>query len=158
MTGADPREPDELLALAQRGDTAAWFAIVEEIGPLVRGYLRAVGDPDPDAELVSVFDDLADDFETLGANVDEFVLCVFDTAVGRQRSIRRALPNVPSTTAHSGPAANLDPDVRDAVLLERLGRLDPEQVAFILHTSADQVRAWQVQGAARIADDEWGTH
>jgi hypothetical protein len=33
---------------------------------------------------------MADDFETLGANVDEFVLCVFDTAVGRQRSIRRA--------------------------------------------------------------------
>lgn len=157
MAGADPREPAELLALAQRGETDAWSAIVEEIGPLVRGYLRAVGDPDPDAELASVFDELADDIDIYGAELDEFMMCVFDIAVGRQRSTRRVIPNAPAATAHAGPAAHLEPDVRDAVLLERLGGLSVGQIAFILRVSADQVQAWQVQGVAQIADDEWGT-
>jgi hypothetical protein len=158
MAGADAREPAELLADARRGDTAAWSAIIEEIGPLVRGYLRAVGDPDPDAELAHVFDELADDFDTYGAETDDFMMCVFDITVGRQRSTRRALPNAPAATVHARPAAKLDPDIRDAVLLQRLGGLEPGQVAHILGTRTDQVKAWQVQGEAQSADDEWGSH
>lgn len=157
MAGADALEPDELLAHARRGDAAAWSAIVEEIGPLIRGYLRAVGDPDPDAELANVLDALADDFDTYGEVLDEFVMCVFDITVARQRSTRRALPHAPVPTEFARPAASLDPDIRDAVLLQRLGHMETSQVAHILGTSTDQVTSWQVQGAAEIADDEWGT-
>ena len=154
MAGADAREPHELLADARRGDTAAWSAIIEEIGPLVRGYLRAVGDPDPDAELANVFDALADDFDTYGADLDDFVMYVFDITVGRQRSTRRALPHA---AAPVRPAADLDPDIRDAVLLQRLGGLEPGQVAHILGVAADQVKTWLVQGEAHLADDVWST-
>jgi len=146
---------DELLARARKGDEAAWQPIIAELGPLVRGYLRAVGDPQPDQELLAVFEELAGDVDSYEGEIDEFVMYLFDIVISRQRRLRR--PGIaPDRTSYSAPGFELDPDVRDAVLLRRLAKLEPTEIGYILGTTADQVKQWQVQGERELADEEWG--
>lgn len=145
----------ELLVRARQGEEAAWQPIVAELGPLVRGYLRAVGDPDPEQELVAVFEELADNVEDYEGTIDEFVMYLFDIAVNRQRNQRRPTLT-PARTVHSSPGLGLDPNVRDALLLQRLAKLEPKEISYILGTSADQVERWQIQGTRELADEEWG--
>src|SRR5690242_13626259 len=98
---------DELLALAIKGDEAAWRPIVAELGPLVRGYLRAVGDPDPDQELRAVFEEIAADIEAYIGGVEEFVMYLFDVVISRQRRTHRS-DTTPDRSIHSEPGIGLD--------------------------------------------------
>ena len=68
-----------------------------------------------------------------------------------------AVSTTQASPGAAAPGVRLDPDVRDAVLLGRIARLDPVEIGYILGVAPAQVERWQVQGSHQIADDEWGT-
>lgn len=151
----DSAEIERLIRDAASGDQGAWRGLVAAFGPVVRGYLRAVGDPDVDGELAEVFAVVLDDLEAYAPTADELVISLFDVAIDRQRRVRRPVV-APDRTEYSTPGLELEPDIRDALLLDRLAGLGVVDSAQVLSAPRSVVEAWRGQGSEQIADDNWG--
>ena len=165
----------DLLSRARRGEPAAWEAIVTELGPIIRGYARARGAPDPDDVTQDVFTAAAQRIGEFRGDWEAFRSWLFAVAyrqvVNRYRTSSRATTELPtelasvapgpeeevvSRLAASGAIAALDvlePLERDVVLMRVLGDLDAEAVGRAIGKRPGNVRVIQFRAMAKLREE-----
>jgi RNA polymerase sigma factor (sigma-70 family) len=166
-----------LLEAAREGSDPAWAEIYRWLAPLVMGYLRVNGAPEPEDTLSEVFLQVARDLPGFEGDERSFRSWVFTIAHhrlidARRASARRPVEPVPeppepqeSGATLAGDAADealarigldevhrvleaLSPDQRAVLLLRVLGELTVEEVARAIDKRPGAVKALQRRGLA----------
>ncbi len=167
--------PTDLVGRARRGDPAAWEHIVTELGPVIRGYARARGAPDPDDLTQDVFTAAAQRIGEFHGDWEAFRSWLFAVAyrqvVNRYRASARATAPLPESlaSAAAGPeeevlgrvaaagAADalevLEPLERDVVLMRVLAGLDAEAVGRAVGKRPGTVRVIQFRAMAKLREE-----
>jgi RNA polymerase sigma factor (sigma-70 family) len=129
---------NELLAAARHGDEGAWTEIFRDLSPLVLGYLRANGAPDPEDTLGEVFLQVARDIEGFEGDQRRFRAWMFTIAHHRLIDSRRysARRPVELVAEPPEPAATTDDAAEEA-----LARIGADQVRRVLGTLTEDQRA-----------------
>ena len=176
---ASPRQemPPDTVSRARKGDPVAWEQIVGEIGPVIRGYARARGVPDPDDLTQDVFTAAAQRIGEFRGDWGAFRSWLFAIAyrqvVNRYRASSRAnatgpLPDDPPA-ATPGPEDEvlerisaggavaalevLEPLERDVVLMRVLGGLDADAVGRAVGKRPGNVRVIQFRAMAKLREE-----
>ena len=164
-----------LLAAAREGSEAAWQELYNGIAPVVLGYLRANGSPDPEDVLSEVFLQVARDIGSFDGEERGFRSWVFTIAHhrlidARRHSARRPVelaPEPPEPVDRADDAADLalarigteevqrvletlSPDQRAVLLLRVIGDMSIEDVAKTVGKRTGAVKALQRRGLAAI--------
>jgi len=164
-----------LLAAARDGSDAAWQELYSGLAPVVLGYLRANGSPDPEDVLSEVFLQVARDIATFDGEEGGFRSWVFTIAHHRLIDARRHAARRPVELAAEPPepadraddAADLalarigteevqrvletlSPDQRAVLLLRVIGDMSIEDVAKAVGKRTGAVKALQRRGLAAI--------
>ena len=165
-----------LLEAAREGSESAWTTIYRDLAPVVLGYLRANGAPEPDDTLSEVFLQVARDLVGFEGDERSFRAWVFTIAHhrivdARRHSGRRPVEPVPEVpepeTAPLDDAAEqalgrigaeevhrvlerLSPDQRAVLLLRVLGDLTVDDVARAVRKRPGAVKALQRRGLAAL--------
>ena len=164
-----------LLAAARGGSEAAWQELYNGLAPVVLGYLRANGSPDPEDVLSEVFLQVARDIAKFDGEERGFRSWVFTIAHhrlidARRHSARRPVelaPEPPEPDEHVDDAADLalarigteevqrvletlSPDQRAVLLLRVIGDMSIEDVAKTVGKRTGAVKALQRRGLAAI--------
>ncbi len=160
---------------ARDGDEAAWAEIFAELAPVVLGYLRANGAPDPEDVLSEAFLQVARDIAAFEGDQESFRAWVFTIAHhrlidARRHSARRPIeltPEPPEPRAREADAAEealariglervqevlagLSDEQREVLLLRVVGDLSIENVARAMGKRPGAVKALQRRGLAAI--------
>jgi RNA polymerase sigma-70 factor (ECF subfamily) len=163
------------LARARDGDEDAWAEIFAELAPVVLGYLRANGAPEPEDILSEAFLQVARDIGGFEGDHDGFRAWVFTITHhrlidARRRSARRPVEFTPELPEPSGRAddvaeealariglervqevlARLSDEQREVLLLRVIGDLSIESVARAMGKRPGAVKALQRRGLAAI--------
>ena len=166
------------LSRARDGDEAAWAEIYAELAPVVLGYLRANGAPDPEDVLSEAFLQVARDIGGFEGDQASFRAWVFTITHhrlidARRRSARRPVelsPEPPEPRARVADAAEealnriglervqevlagLSDEQREVLLLRLVGDLSIESVARAMGKRPGAVKALQRRGLAAIKRD-----
>jgi RNA polymerase sigma-70 factor, ECF subfamily len=177
---ADADHFAEILAGARAGAEWAWREIYGDLAPIVLGYLRGRGVPDPDDLAGEVFVQLVRDLDRFDGDRRAFRAWTLTIARNRlfdqrRRDARRpdAPHPDPGATAEATPAAifgdvtedaqarlalervtrvlaTLSPDQRDVVLLRIVGDLSLEEVAQVVGKRPGAVKQLQRRGLSAI--------
>ncbi|MGH2962473.1 MAG: RNA polymerase sigma factor [Solirubrobacterales bacterium] len=165
-----------LLEAAREGGESAWTTIYRDLAPVVLGYLRANGAPEPDDPLSEVFLQVARDVARFEGDERSFRAWVFTIAHhrmvdARRHSARRPVEPVPEPpeppTVELEDAAEqalarvgaeevhrvlerLSPDQRAVLLLRVLGELTVDEVAKAVGKRPGAVKALQRRGLAAV--------
>lgn len=127
-----------LLAAARDGDERAWKELFDELAPVVLGYLRANGAPDPENVLGETFLQVARDIATFDGEEAGFRSWVFTIAHHRLIDARRRSARRPVELTAEPP----EPDEpADDAAQEALARIGSERVKWILEALSDDQRA-----------------
>ncbi|HSD23412.1 MAG TPA: RNA polymerase sigma factor [Solirubrobacterales bacterium] len=127
-----------LLAAARAGDEGAWEEIFEELAPVVLGYLRANGAPDPEDIVGETFLQVARDISSFDGEESGFRSWVFTIAHHRLIDARRYAARRPVELAAEPP----EPGERaDDAAEEALARIGTERVERILADLSEDQRA-----------------
>jgi len=127
-----------LLAAAREGDEGAWEEIFRDIAPIVLGYLRGNGAPDPEDVLGETFLQVARDISTFEGERAGFRSWVFTIAHHRLIDARRHAARRPVELSPEPP----EPTERaDDAAEEALARLGRERVRRILADLSEDQRA-----------------
>jgi RNA polymerase sigma-70 factor (ECF subfamily) len=127
-----------LLESARQGSEAAWQEIYDGLAPVVLGYLRANGAPDPEDILSEVFLQVARDIPRFDGEEPGFRSWVFTIAHHRLIDARRHSARRPVELSAEPP----EPRERaDDAADEALARLGVEDVRRVLETISDEQRA-----------------
>jgi RNA polymerase sigma factor (sigma-70 family) len=170
-----PERFSSLLEAARQGDEAAWGELYRGLAPVVLGYLRANGAPDPEDTLSEVFLQVARDVPGFDGEEPGFRSWVFTIAHHRLIDARRHAARRPLELAAEPPeprereedAADkalakigteevervlelLSEDQRAVLLLRVIGDLSIEDVAKALGKRPGAVKALQRRGLAAI--------
>jgi RNA polymerase sigma factor (sigma-70 family) len=171
-----PERFTSLLESARQGSEAAWQELYTGLAPVVLGYLRANGAPDPEDVLSEVFLQVARDIATFEGEEKGFRSWVFTIAHhrlidARRHSARRpvdlsAEPPEPSDRAADDAAeealdrigiqevsrvlGTLSEDQRAVLLLRIVGDLSIEDVAEAVGKRPGAVKALQRRGLAAV--------
>jgi RNA polymerase sigma factor (sigma-70 family) len=169
----------ELLEGAREGSEAAWAEIYRWLAPVLVGYLRANGAPEPEDTLSEVFLQVARDLPRFEGDERGFRSWVFTIAHhrlidARRASARRPVEPVPETPEPHEPDATevgdaaeealarigldevhrvleaLSEDQRAVLLLRVLGDLTVAEVASALGKRPGAVKALQRRGLAAV--------
>jgi RNA polymerase sigma factor (sigma-70 family) len=127
-----------LLAAAREGSEAAWQELYNGIAPVVLGYLRANGSPDPEDVLSEVFLQVARDITTFDGEEKGFRSWVFTIAHHRLIDARRHSARRPVELAAEPPEPG---DRADDAADEALARIGTEEVQRVLATLSPEQRA-----------------
>lgn len=164
-----------LLAAARAGDEGAWEEIFGGLAPIVLGYLRANGAPDPEDTLSETFLQVARDISRFDGEEAGFRSWVFTIAHhrlidARRYSARRPIelsPEPPEPAERADDAADealarigvdrireilaaLSDDQRAVLLLRFVGDLSIEDIARALDKRPGAVKALQRRGLAAV--------
>jgi RNA polymerase sigma factor (sigma-70 family) len=170
-----PERFTPLLEAAREGNEAAWQEIYDDLAPVVLGYLRANGAPDPEDVLSEVFLQVARDIPRFDGDERGFRSWVFTIAHhrlidARRHSARRPVdlsPEPPEPGGHADDAADealakigtdevkrvlatLSEDQRAVLLLRVIGDLSIEDVAEAVGKRPGAVKALQRRGLAAV--------
>ena len=170
-----PERFTSLLKSAREGSEAAWQELYNGLAPVVLGYLRANGAPDPEDVLGEVFLQVARDIATFDGEEPGFRSWVFTIAHhrlidARRHSARRpvdlsAEPPEPTERADDAAEealdrigtdevtrvlASLSEDQRAVLLLRIVGDLSIEDVAKAVGKRPGAVKALQRRGLAAV--------
>ena len=164
-----------LLGAARDGSEAAWQELYSGLAPVVLGYLRANGSPDPEDVLSEVFLQVARDIVKFDGDEKGFRSWVFTIAHhrlidARRHSARRPVelsPEPPEPMQRAEDAANealtrigneevqrilslLSTDQRTVLLLRVVGDMSIEAVATAVGKRPGAVKALQRRGLAAV--------
>jgi RNA polymerase sigma-70 factor (ECF subfamily) len=170
-----PERFTSLLESARQGSEAAWQELYDGLAPVVLGYLRANGAPDPEDVLSEVFLQVARDIATFDGEEPGFRSWVFTIAHhrlidARRHSARRPVElsaEPPEPRGRADDAAEealnrigadevtrvlgaLSEDQRTVLLLRIVGDLSIEDVAKALGKRPGAVKALQRRGLAAV--------
>ena len=170
-----PERFNSLLAAAREGSEAAWQELYNSLAPMVLGYLRANGAPDPEDVLSEVFLQAARDIARFEGEEPGFRSWVFTIAHHRLIDARRHAARRPVELSSEPPEpreraddaadealakigadevqrvlAELSDDQRAVLLLRVIGDLSIEDVAKALGKRPGAVKALQRRGLAAI--------
>ena len=133
-----PERFTSLLEAAREGSEAAWQDLYNDLAPVVLGYLRANGGPDPEDILGEVFLQVARDISRFEGDEGGFRSWVFTIAHHRLIDARRHSARRPVELSAEPP----EPTGRaDDAADEALARIGVEQVQLILATLSEDQRA-----------------
>ncbi|MFN8034921.1 MAG: sigma-70 family RNA polymerase sigma factor [Acidimicrobiia bacterium] len=146
----------------------AWDALYAWLAPVVAGYLRVQGAPEPDDLACEVFIGVVKGFATFAGDEPAFRAWAFVIAHRRLQDERRRIRRKPDPAALVDTFAGGDveddavellararvqalcgglaPDQRDVLLLRIVADLTVEQVASIVGKTAEAVKALQRRG------------
>jgi RNA polymerase sigma-70 factor (ECF subfamily) len=127
-----------LLAAAKEGDERAWEGIFSELAPVVLGYLRASGAPDPDDVLGETFLQVARDIHRFEGPEEGFRAWVFTLAHHRLIDARRRAARRPVELSADPPEPGERADDAAEAALARIGL---ERVQRALADLSDDQRA-----------------
>jgi RNA polymerase sigma factor (sigma-70 family) len=132
----------ELLEGAREGSEAAWAEIYRWLAPVLVGYLRANGAPEPEDTLSEVFLQVARDLPRFEGDERGFRSWVFTVAHhrlidARRASARRPIEPVPEPPEPQEPDATLAGDAAE----EALARIGLEEVHRALGAVSEDQRA-----------------
>ena len=127
-----------LLESARQGSEAAWQELYDGIAPVVLGYLRANGAPDPEDVLSEVFLQVARDVATFHGEEKGFRSWVFTIAHHRLIDARRHAARRPVELAAEPPEPG---DRADDAADEALARIGTEEVKRVLEAISEEQRA-----------------
>jgi RNA polymerase sigma-70 factor (ECF subfamily) len=164
-----------LLEAAREGREHAWAEIFHWLAPVVLGYLRANGAPEPEDTLSEAFLQAARDLPRFEGDQRRFRAWVFSIAHNRLIDARRAaarrpvdpVAELPEAEVSSVDAADealarigreevhrvldrLSPDQRAVLLLRVLGELTIPEVAAALGKRPGAIKALQRRGLAAV--------
>jgi RNA polymerase sigma factor (sigma-70 family) len=170
-----PERFTSLLEAAREGNEAAWQDLYNSLAPVVLGYLRANGAPDPEDVLGEVFLQVARDIARFDGEERGFRSWVFTIAHhrlidARRHSARRPVElsaEPPEPGGHADDAADealakigaeevqrvlgvLSEDQRAVLLLRVIGDLSIEDVAKAVGKRPGAVKALQRRGLAAV--------
>jgi RNA polymerase sigma-70 factor (ECF subfamily) len=170
-----PERFTSLLEAAREGNEAAWQDLYNSLAPVVLGYLRANGAPDPEDVLGEVFLQVARDIARFDGEEPGFRSWVFTIAHhrlidARRHSARRPVelsPEPPEPGGHADDAADealakigaeevqrvlgvLSEDQRAVLLLRVIGDLSIDDVAKAVGKRPGAVKALQRRGLAAV--------
>jgi RNA polymerase sigma factor (sigma-70 family) len=170
-----PERFTSLLEAAREGSEVAWQELYNSLAPLVLGYLRANGAPDPEDVLSEVFLQAARDIARFEGEEPGFRSWVFTIAHhrlidARRHAARRPVdlsPEPPESRERADDAADealakigadevqrvlaeLSDDQRAVLLLRVIGDLSIEDVAKAVGKRPGAVKALQRRGLAAI--------
>jgi RNA polymerase sigma-70 factor (ECF subfamily) len=127
-----------LLGAARDGSEAAWQELYSGLAPVVLGYLRANGSPDPEDVLSEVFLQVARDLVKFDGDQKGFRSWVFTIAHHRLIDARRHSARRPVELSAEPP----EPSGRaDDAADEALNRIGIEQVNRVLSALSEEQRA-----------------
>jgi RNA polymerase sigma factor (sigma-70 family) len=127
-----------LLGAARAGDQGAWEEIFDGVAPVVLGYLRANGAPDPEDVLGETFLQVARDISKFDGVESGFRSWVFTIAHHRLIDARRYAARRPVDLSAEPP----EPAERmDDAAEEALARIGTERVERILEDLSEDQRA-----------------
>lgn len=149
--------------------------IVTELGPIIRGYARARGAPDPEDLTQDVFTAAAQRIGEFRGDWEAFRSWLFAVAyrqvVNRYRASSRTTTELPTEVASSIPSPEdevvsrlaatgavaalgvLEPLERDVVLMRVLGDLDAEAVGKAIGKRPGNVRVIQFRAMAKLREE-----
>jgi RNA polymerase sigma-70 factor, ECF subfamily len=127
-----------LLESAREGSEAAWQELYQGLAPVVLGYLRVNGAPDPEDVLSEVFLQVARDIATFDGEERGFRSWVFTIAHHRLIDARRHSARRPVELAAEPPEPV---DHADDAAEEALSRLGIEEVHRVLEAISEEQRA-----------------
>jgi RNA polymerase sigma-70 factor, ECF subfamily len=133
-----PERFTSLLESARQGSEAAWQELYNGLAPVVLGYLRANGAPDPEDVLSEIFLQVARDIATFGGDEKGFRSWVFTIAHHRLIDARRHAARRPVELAAEPPEPG---DRADDAAEEALARIGLEEVHRVLSAISDDQRA-----------------
>ena len=164
-----------LLAAAREGSEAAWHELYGGLAPVVLGYLRANGSPDPEDVLSEIFLQVARDIVKFDGDEKGFRSWVFTVAHhrlidARRHSARRPVelsPEPPEPMERAEDAADealtrigneevqrilslLSTDQRTVLLLRVVADMSIEDVAAAVGKRPGAVKALQRRGLAAV--------
>jgi len=128
-----------LLEEARQGNEAAWQELYNGLAPMVLGYLRANGSPDPEDVLSEVFLQVARDIVKFDGAEKGFRSWVFTIAHHRLIDARRHSARRPVELAAEPPEPS--EDRADDAAEEALARIGTEEVHRVLEEISDDQRA-----------------
>jgi RNA polymerase sigma-70 factor, ECF subfamily len=129
---------DSLLEAARDGNEAAWQELYDGLAPVVLGYLRANGAPDPEDVLGEVFLQVARDIARFDGEERGFRSWVFTIAHHRLIDARRHSARRPVELSPEPPEPA---DSADDAADEALARIGLEEVQRVLATLSEDQRA-----------------
>jgi len=133
-----PERFTSLLESAREGSEAAWQELYQGLAPIVFGYLRANGAPDPEDVLSEVFLQVARDIATFDGEERGFRSWVFTIAHHRLIDARRHSLRRPVELAAEPPEPV---DRADDAAEEALDRIGIEEVQRVLEAISEEQRA-----------------
>ena len=133
-----PERFTSLLESAREGSEAAWQELYQGLAPVVFGYLRANGAPDPEDVLSEVFLQVARDIATFDGEERGFRSWVFTIAHHRLIDARRHSLRRPVELAAEPPEPV---DRADDAAEEALARIGIEEVHRVLEAISEEQRA-----------------
>src|SRR5882757_2154087 len=133
-----PERFTSLLEAARDGSEAAWQELYDSLAPVVLGYLRANGAPDPEDVLSEVFLRVARDIARFDGEEPGFRSWVFTIAHHRLIDARRHSARRPVELSAEPP----EPRGRaDDAADEALARIGVEEVRLVLAELSEEQRA-----------------
>jgi RNA polymerase sigma factor (sigma-70 family) len=133
-----PERLTPLLEAAREGNEAAWQEIYDDLAPMVLGYLRANGAPDPENVLGEVFLQVARDIARFEGEEPGFRSWVFTIAHHRLIDARRHAARRPVELSPEPPEP---PGRADDAADEALAKIGTQEVQRVLGTLSDDQRA-----------------
>jgi len=127
-----------LLGAARQGDEDAWQELYRDLAPVVLGYLRANGAPDPEDVLSEVFLQVARDITRFEGDEPGFRSWVFTITHHRLIDARRHSARRPVELTPEPPEPA---DQADDAAEEALARIGVEEVARLLEALSEEQRA-----------------
>jgi RNA polymerase sigma-70 factor (ECF subfamily) len=170
VTLIGPQFP-EVLGAAQEGAEWAWSRLYHSLAAQLAGYARAKQAPDPEEVVGEVFHDMARNITKFSGNEAGFRSWAFGIAHNRlidqwrkqQRRRRHGRPAIGETASAEqtaltavwdGPAfqalAQLTAGQREVMVLRTIADMSLEQVAEILETNVNSVKALQHRAVTRL--------
>jgi RNA polymerase sigma factor (sigma-70 family) len=170
------RDFEPILFAAHAGGEWAWARIYNDLAPVVLGYLRARGAPEPDDLLGEVFLQVVRDLASFDGDERAFRSWVFTIAhhrmldAARHRARRPVEPAAPEDLGEAmgqGDAeqdalarmgadrvheliGRLSPDQQSALLLRIVADLSVEEIAQAMGKRPGAIRALQRRGLANL--------
>jgi RNA polymerase sigma-70 factor, ECF subfamily len=141
-----------LLQSAREGNEAAWQELYSGLSPVVLGYLRANGSPDPEDVLSEVFLQVARDLTGFDGDERGFRSWVFTIAHHRLIDARRHSARRPVDLSPEPPEPGGQADDAAEEALERIGNEEVWRVLSVLSTDQRTVLLLRVVGDMSIED------
>lgn len=161
----------QVLAAAQEGAEWAWTQLYHSVATQVAGYAKAKGAPEPEDVVGDVFHDAARNVKSFDGTESQFRSWIFGIAhnrlvdqwrkQGRRKDLAQSSPQAAESAetaamarVQDGPAfaalAHLTEQQRNVLVLRTVADLSLEEVAVVLDTNINAVKALQHRAVVQL--------